>query len=117
VKRAQESSELRPELDARLVAELGVRRLTTGQKGRSEEGPRESFARHTDEAGIGNACGKQWSQQRQHGDLALDARDRDLPSREAERPGLLDDPDRVVPALTQRASGTGIELGELLREE
>ena len=38
----------------------------------------------------------------QHRDLALDARDRDLAAREAERPALVDEPDRVVPALAEQ---------------
>ena len=40
-----------------------------------------------------------------------------LATREPERPALLDDPDRVVPALAQKAGGVDVELGELLCRE
>ena len=54
---------------------------------------------------------QQRRQLRQHRELALEPRDRDLPARKAERVALVDDPDAVVPPLGQLAQRAHLEPG------
>jgi len=79
-----------------------------------EERPREPFARGAHELGLGHCHWEEPSNAREDGQLALDTGDRDRPAWEAERPDVVDDPDRVVPALPEEAKRVPRELGELL---
>ena len=117
VKNVQEAPELGAQLLASLVRQLGISGLTSGKKRSAEERPRVAVARSPDESGLGNRNGKQRGEPRQDGQLTLHARDRDRTTREAERPLLLDHPDRVVPALAEQPSGCRVELRELVGEK
>jgi hypothetical protein len=116
VQRAQEAREREPDLDPRLVVELGLARLDAGQQLAAEERPRVALRRAPDEDRLRHRQRQKRREARQHRELPLDARDRDLPSREPEGVPLVHDPDGVVPAFGEPAQRAHLELWKLSQE-
>ena len=117
VQRAQEPSQIPAHGHAVFVGETHLRRLSPAKQKAPEERPRVALARLPDVSRRGNRSGKKRSEAREDGELALDERDGDRPTREAERQALLHHPDRVVEALAEESRRLGVELGKLLDEQ
>ena len=73
----------------------------------AEPRPRELVGGLADELRLGIGSGS--CRRGSSGDLALDARDRDLAAREAERPAVVDELDGVVPALAEQLERARLE--------
>ena len=99
------------------VAQAGDRRLASCDQLAAEERPREALRRAADEHGNGDAQRQPRRELRQHGDLALEARQRDRAAREAEHPAAVGEPDAVVPALPQQRQRAQLELRELAGDQ
>ena len=91
--------------------------LTAREQRRAEEGPRIVLGGCADERRPRDRQGQQRCQPGQRGDLAFDARNGDGPPRKAERPCLVDQPHRVVPALRQQTQAPQLNGGELARNQ
>src|SRR5262249_42120435 len=102
---------------AQRVVRLGLRRLAAGQYRSTEERPPEAFAGPPDEGRLRDREGQYRPQPREQRDLALARRDGHLPAWKAKDPALVDEPDRVVPALPEQTQRIERELGKLHRED
>src|SRR5207248_5035349 len=80
------------------------------------EGPRILVRRRTHVQRRRHGHGQEWREFRQDNDLPLRSGDTDLPSRKPEGVALVDDPDRVVPAVAEWAERADFELRELLQQ-
>jgi hypothetical protein len=85
----------------------------TGEEACAEERPGKRVRRPAHEDRRGDWQRQPRRQGRQRADLALDARDRQRAAREAEDPLLVDEPDRVVPALADQPQRVERDSGEL----
>ena len=113
VQAAQESRQRAPDLDPGRLSERCLAQLAPRQERAAEERPGKAIGGLTDEDGRRHGEREEWSQLRQHRNLAPDARHRDLAAGEAKRPLLVDEPDRVVPTLRERPQRLDLELGKL----
>src|SRR5205823_11504747 len=116
VELAQERSDLEGYAEPRHVVEAGVAGLLSREELAAEEGPRVVAVGAADEDGIRDRKRQPRGEERQDGELELEARDADRPLREAEGPVLVHEPDRVVPALGEAAQRAHLQLGELAEQ-
>ncbi len=113
VEPAQETRERTPDLHAGRVVQRRLAELAPGQELAAEERPREASGGPADEDRRRHWDRQQGRQFRQDSDLAPHAGHRDLAARKAKRPELVDEPDRVVPALRERSHRLDLELRKL----
>ncbi len=99
------------------VGQARISRLDAGQDPVAEERPGKQVALPTYEDGSRDGNRNERSNLRQHAELAVDELHRDRSPREPERPRVLDGPDRVVEAFSEKSHGAGIEIRELLGEK
>jgi hypothetical protein len=95
------------------VRQAGLGELSARQQPRPGERPgldRVAVGRH--EFGRGHRQREQLRQAGEDGELAPEARQRDGPAREAERPRLVHDEHGVVPALGERSYRETLQRGE-----
>ena len=113
VEPAQEARERTPDLHAGGVVQRRLAELASRQELAAEERPRKAFGRPADEDRRRHWDRQQRRQLRQDSDLAPHAGHRDLAAWKTKRPVLVDEPDRVVPALGERSQRLDLELGKL----
>ena len=99
------------------VGRCGMRGLLPGEERRAEERPREGVAGPACERRLGNRQRQSRREPRQHGELPGHGRHGDLAARETERPPPVDEPDGVVPTLTERLERRELELVELIAKQ
>ena len=118
VQHAEEAAELRRR--ARL-ARLGEARHPPARRPGSSGAPKNGHGKRSlgraDELAARDGTGSSGASRGSTASSRSTPRNRDRATREAERPLLVDDPDRVVPALAEEPRRARVELRELLGEE
>src|SRR4029453_10252543 len=116
VQRSQELGERARQSVESVIVQSSLRELAAGKERRPVERPLEGRCGAAQERWARDGKRQEGRELREHHHLVLDAGHNHRPPRKAERPTLVDEPDGVVPALSEQTKGSDLPV-ELLPDQ